>query len=105
MRRSEVWWAALPKPAGPRPVVLVSRDDAYAVRDFVMVAPVTSRIRRIFSEVPLGTQEGLRKDCVVNLDSLETIPKGWLQQRISSLPATKMLEIDEALRYALGLRD
>ncbi|RPJ34838.1 MAG: type II toxin-antitoxin system PemK/MazF family toxin [Planctomycetaceae bacterium] len=54
MRRGEVWWADLPPPTGRRPVVLLSRDDAYAVRALVTVAPVTTRIRSIPAEVPLG---------------------------------------------------
>ncbi len=59
MRRGEVWWANLPEPHGKRPVVLVTRDGAYAIRDYVTVAPVTSRVRGIRAEVPLGVEEGL----------------------------------------------
>jgi len=47
MRRGEVWWADLPLPVGRRPVVLLSRNEAYQVRDNVTVAPVTTRIRVI----------------------------------------------------------
>ena len=70
MRRCEVWWADLPLPAGRRPVVLLSRDEAYAVRAQVTVAPVTTNRRRIPVEVDLGPEDGLPKMCVVNLDSL-----------------------------------
>ena len=105
MRRGEVWWADLAPPAGRRPVVLVSRDDAYRYRDFIMIAPVSRRIRGISPEVLLGPVEGLPKPCAANLDSLQTVSKSVLMERIVNLPAAKVEEIDEALRYSLGLRD
>jgi mRNA interferase MazF len=74
MRRGEVWWAELPPPAGRRPVVLLSRDEAYSVRELVTIAPVTSRIRGIPTEVRLGPEDGLPKPCVINLDTITTIP-------------------------------
>ncbi len=104
MRRGEVWWAELPSPAGKRPVVLLSRNEAYAVRELITVAPVTTRIRQIPTEVPLGSEEGLPKRCVVNLDTITTIPKATLTDRISTLAVEKMAEVERALRFALGLR-
>ncbi len=104
MRRGEVWWAELPSPAGKRPVVLLSRNEAYAVRELITVAPVTTRIRRIPTEVPLGSEEGPPKRCVVNLDTITTIPKAALTDRISTLAVEKMAEVERALRFALGLR-
>jgi mRNA-degrading endonuclease toxin of MazEF toxin-antitoxin module len=64
MRDGEVWWADLPAPAGRRPVVLLSCDEAYAVRELVIVAPVTSRARRIATEVALGCEDGLPRPYV-----------------------------------------
>ena len=103
MRRGEIWWAKLPPPAGRRPVVLVSREEAYRVRALVIVAPITTRIRGIPAEVELGPKEGLPRRCVANCDSLTTIPKTWLTKRISKLRKPKVQELDEALRFALGL--
>ncbi len=103
MRRGEVWWAELPSPAGRRPVLLLSRDEAYAVRELVIVAPVTSRIRRIPSEVALGRAEGLPRRCVVSLDTITTIPKRALARRLTALPPEKLSAVDRALRFALGL--
>lgn len=104
MRRGEIWWAELPPPVGKRPVVLLSRNEAYAVRELITVAPVTTRIRQIPTEVPLGDKEGLPKPCVANLDTITTIPKATLTERISTLPQAKMSAIERALRFALGLR-
>src|SRR5438128_876447 len=78
MRRGEVWWAELPAPAGRRPVLLLSRDEAYLVRELVTVAPLTTRVRQIPSEVPLGPGDGVPKTCVVNLDTVTTIPRRTL---------------------------
>lgn len=103
MRRGEVWWAELPPPMGRRPVVLVSRDEAYVVRDFVMVAPVTSRVRRIPAEVPLGSEDGLLRPSVTNLDSLATVEKVGLRRRLAMLTPSKLAAVDAALRFALGL--
>ena len=103
MRRGEVWWAEISKTAGGRPVVLLSREEAYSVRALVTIAPVTTRIRSIPVEVPLGPGEGLDRPCVANLDTITTIPKGTLTRRIARLSPAKIGEIDEALRFALGL--
>jgi mRNA interferase MazF len=105
MRRGEVWWAELEPPARRRPVVLLSRDEAYSVRSLVIVAPVTTRIRNIASEVRLGTEEGLPQECVANLDTMTTIPKDSLHSCLTILLPDKMKEIDEAIHFALGLSE
>ena len=103
MRRGEIWWAYLPPPTGRRPVVLLSRNEAYALRQLVTVAPVTTRIRRIPTEVALGKAEGLPRACVANLDTITTIPKATLRDQISSLEPGKIAAVDRALKFALGL--
>jgi mRNA interferase MazF len=103
MKRGEIWWAELEPPAGRRPVVLLSRDEAYAIRSLVIVAPITTRIRHTPSEVLLGTSDGMPRDCVANLDTITTIPKDCLRNRLSILNIQKLKEIDAAIRFALGL--
>lgn len=98
-----MWWARLPLPAGRRPVVLLSRDSAYAVRTSITVAEVSTVIRAISSEVLLGKREGLPRRCVVNTDSLVTIPKAWLDTPIGPLPHDKLSALDAALKFSLGL--
>ncbi|HLE81962.1 MAG TPA: type II toxin-antitoxin system PemK/MazF family toxin, partial [Dehalococcoidia bacterium] len=85
MRRGEVWWADLGPPVGRRPVLLLSRDEAYAVRSLVIVAPVTTRIRGIRSEVRLGPEEGIPKASVANLDTITTIARSSLTERLAVL--------------------
>lgn len=103
MRRGEVWWAELPTPAGRRPVLLLSRNEAYSVRRLLTVAPLTTRIRNIPVEVRLDEGDGLPRECVVNLDSLVTIPRSRLTRPLTSLRPQKMHEVDEAIRFALAI--
>jgi len=103
MQRGEIWWADLPEPAGRRPVVLLSRNEAYAVRQLVTGAPITTRARQIPTEVPLGPAEGLPKACVANLDTVTTIPRRALTQLIGPLPLEKLIRVERALIFALGL--
>ena len=99
-----MFWANLPGPAGRRPVVIVSRSEAVRVRAAVTIAPVTRTIRRIASELPLGHEQGLRVRCVANCDSLKTVSKNRLTKKLGSLDSHKLVALDNALRYALGIR-
>ncbi len=83
--------------------MLLSRDEAYDVRSLIIIAPVTTRIRRIASEVPLGTDDGMPQDCVVNLDTITTIPKDCLQSRLTPLSVKKLEKVEAAIRFALGM--
>jgi len=103
VRRGEIWWAELDPPAGRRPVILLSRNEAYSVCSLVVVAPVTTRIRHIPSEVILRTDDGMPQDCVVNLDTITTIPKDCLRSRLVTLDAKKLKEIEAAIHFTLGL--
>jgi len=103
MKRGEIWWANMGGPAGKRPVVLLSRDESYILRSLIIVAPVTTRIRNIPSEVNLSTTDGMVKSCVVNVDTISTIKKQALINQISALNPEKMKEMEIALHFALGL--
>ena len=103
MRRGDVWWVNLAPSTGRRPVVLLSRNDAYLLRRLVVVAPVTTRVRGIPAEVRLGPDDGLPRLSVANLDTLMTIPLSALRERIASLSSQKLQAIEAAIHYALGL--
>jgi mRNA interferase MazF len=94
----------LPLPIGRRPVVLLSRDEAYAVRNAVTVAEVTTTIRGIPVEVELGPEDGLPKKCVVNLDTIVTIRKDLLIERLAILRDEKIEQINSAIKFALSIR-
>ena len=103
LKRGEVWWANLGDEAGRGPVLLLTRDEAYRVRSRVTVAPVTTRIRGIKVEVPLSEKDGLPRACVVNLDSLVTIPRSRLERPIARLGPDQMKAVEVAIRFALDL--
>jgi mRNA interferase MazF len=103
MKRGEVWWADLPKPLGRRPVVLLSRDEAYPIRNAVTVAEITTTVRDIPVEVALTKEDGLPKACVVNLDTIITIRKDLLKERICLLSVEKIDQVNQAIRFALAL--
>ena len=103
MKRGEVWWANLPKPVGRRAVVLLSRNTAYAVRASVTVAPVTRTVHDIPVEVPLGRQDGMPADGVINLDTILTIPKKNLDRNLTSLAPGKLALVERAIKFALEL--
>ena len=100
MRRGEVWWATLP--AGRRPVVVLTRDAAIPLLGTVTVAPMTTRVRGIPTEVPLGVSDGVPRPGVVSLDNVQILPKRSLRRRITSLSAARLDQVCDALRYALG---
>ena len=103
MRRGEIWWAEQPAPVGKRPVLLLSRDEAYHVRNAVTVAQITTTVRNIPVEVVLDKKDGLPQACVVNLDTITTIRKAVLTKRICALRAEKIHAVDKALKFALAL--
>ena len=104
MRRGEVWWADLDPPSGRRPVVLLSREAAYVIRDSITVAPVTRTIRNIPSEVLLTAEDGMASECIVNCDNILTVPKTILTGCIAQLTPEKIAEVEKAIKFALGLR-
>ena len=104
MQRGEVWWAELAEPIGRRPVVLLSRDSTYKVRTSVTVAIVTRTIRNIPVEVRLDANDGMPQDCVVNLDTIVTIQKTRLLNRITSLSPQNMSAVSKAVIFALDLK-
>jgi mRNA-degrading endonuclease toxin of MazEF toxin-antitoxin module len=84
-------------------VVLLSRNAAYSVRTSVTAAAITRKVRGIPVEVPLYESDGMREPCVVNLDDIITIPKSLLVERITELSREKMLLVNRAVSFALGL--
>jgi len=98
VRQGEIGWAQLPAPLNLRPVLLLSRDEAYRVRTQATVAYLTTRIRDIAAEVRLGQEDGLPQPCVVNLDNINTIRLARLRERITALPPSKMRAVDLTVR-------
>jgi mRNA interferase MazF len=90
------------RPDKKRPVVILTRDSALEFLGEVTVAPITSTIRDIPSEVLLTSADGMPMDCAVNLDHLQTVSKGKIGSLITTLSAGKMRQMRASLLFALG---
>lgn len=100
--RGEVRWYKFPDPDKRRPIVVLTRDSALEFLGEVTVAPVTSTIRGIPTEVILGRSEGMPRDGAVNLDHLQTVSRGRIGGLITKLSSEKLEELRAALLFALG---
>lgn len=87
---------------GRHPVCVVTRDEAIARLDNVVVATVSSRIRGLGSEVRLGLDDGIPRECAISLDNLRTVPKALLDRPITRLGPVRMDELCRALAAASG---
>lgn len=103
--RGEVWTYAFHTPDKRRPVLILSRPEAITVLHTVMVAPITSTIRGISSEVPVGSTEGLAHDSAVNLDHVQTVEQARLSKYLGKLGPEKMRAVCRALAFAAGCAD
>ncbi|HEY5012284.1 MAG TPA: type II toxin-antitoxin system PemK/MazF family toxin [Acidimicrobiia bacterium] len=99
--RGEVWWCELPA-VGRRPVVVLSRDAAIPRLRRALVAPCTTTVRFLASEVVLDPDEDpITKRSAVNLDSVESVSVALLVDRIGRLSDARMREVCAALEVAV----
>lgn len=101
MNRGDVWDADVP--GGRRPVVVLTRDEAIPLLRRVTVAPITSTIRGLPSEVSVGQEEGLDHDSAVSCDNIVTLPQERLDRRRGALGTAALRELDAAIVVALGI--
>ena len=103
--RGELWWCEPPQ-TGRRPVVVLSRDAAIPRLRRALVAPCTTTIRGLPSEVALEPgDDPIGRRCVVNLDSVESVSLGVLVDRIGRLSDTRMRQICAALEIAVDCQN
>ena len=105
MKRGEVCWFTFRLPDKRRPVLVLTRNDAIPMLNTVTVAPVTSTVRGVKSELVLGVEDGMPRFCAANFHQLQTVPRDDLGERIVTLSTEKMKEADRALCYALGVSE
>lgn len=85
-----------------RPVLVLTRDSALGYLSTVTVAPITSTIRGVPSEVLLSEEDGMKAPCVVNLHNAVTVSQKRLGKRVAQLSLLRMREVCAALRFSLG---
>jgi len=103
MKHGEIRWYKFVKPDKKRPVLILTRDSILQYLGEITVAPITSTIRDIPSEVFLSKVDGMSRDCVVNCDHLQTVSKGKIGSLITSLAPAKMVDVGRAIRFALDI--
>ncbi len=103
MKRGEIRWYQFHAPDKKRPIVILSRNSVLDYLGEVTVAPITTTVRDIPSEVLLTKEDGLAKDCAVNCDHLQTVTKLKLGSLIAVLSTEKMTQVSKAVRFALDV--
>jgi mRNA interferase MazF len=105
MRRGDICWYRFAPPDKRRPVLILTRSSIIPILGEVTVAPLTTRIRNIPSEVRLDRADGMHQACAANFDHLQTISKNKIGRLITRLGADRMAEAKRSLLFALGFDD
>jgi mRNA interferase MazF len=103
MNRGEVRWYKFAHPDKKRPVLILTRGSVLGYLGEVTIAPITSTVRGIPSEVELSIADGMRQVCAINCDHLQTVAKGRLGALITTLTAEKLAAVARAISFALDL--
>jgi mRNA interferase MazF len=103
MKRGEVRWYTFKPPDKRRPVLILTRDSILEYLGEVTVAPITTTIRDIPSEVVLTTDDGVSRACAANLDHMQTVSRAKIGALITRLAPAKLDQVRSAIVFALGL--
>lgn len=102
LMRGDIRLCRFPPPDKQRPVLVLTRASAISHLATVTIAPITSTVRGVPSEVVLDIEDGMKARCAVNLHNAVTVSQARLGRRVGNLSAVRMDEVCEALRFALG---
>jgi mRNA interferase MazF len=102
VNRGEIWQFGFPSPDRRRPVLVLTRQKVIGHLHTVTVAPITTTIRSIPSEVVVGTDSGLKATSAINLDHPATVPKAGPRSFVGTLSADTLAKVRGALLFALG---
>ena len=103
MKRGEVRWYKFKSPDKKRPVVILTRDSILEYLGEVTIAPITSTIRDIPTEVMLTKDDGMKKNCAINCDHIQTVSKNKIGSTITTLTQGKIKQLSKAIWFALDL--
>ena len=102
VNRGEIWQFSFSRPDHRRPVLILTRQDIIGHLHNVTVAPITTTIRGIPTEVIIGPECGLKTTSAINLDNLVTVPKAGLRSFVATVPPGVMKQVREAILFAFG---
>lgn len=103
VRRGDICWYAFQPPDKKRPVLTLTRDSAIPILNSLAIAPITSTVRGIPTELLLTRADGLPDTCAANFDNLQTVANRRIGSRITHLSSRQMSDTAKALAFALGL--
>ena len=103
MKRGEIRWYEFKAPDKKRPVLILTRDSIIEYLGEVTIAPLTSTIRDIPSEVFLSRDDGMIKDCAINFDHIQTVSKNKIGALLTRLSHDKMSEVRKAIQFVTNL--
>ncbi len=103
MKRGQIRWYKFKSPDKKRPVLIITRDSVLEYLNEVTIAPITSTLRDIPSEVLLTCEDGMRKDCAINCDHIQTVSKDKIGPLITTLSRDKLTQVSKAIWFALNL--
>ena len=103
MKRGDIRWYTFKPPDKKRPVLILTRNSVLGYLHEVTIAPITSTVREIPSEVRLDEGDGMGGECAVNADDIQTVPKDRIGRLIAALSSEKLAEVRDAVRFALDL--
>ena len=103
MKRGEIYWYTFKAPNKRRPVLILTRSAIIPYLNTVTIAPITSTVRDIPSEVFLTTEDSMGRECAVNFDNIQTVDKSKIGELITQLSFERLEEVREAIYFALGL--
>jgi mRNA interferase MazF len=103
MKHGEIRWYKFTQPDKKRPVLILTRNSVLEYLGEVTVAPITTTIRDIPSEVHLSEADGMPRDCAINCDHLQTVSKRKIGTLITSLHPTEMRDVGRAIRFSLDI--
>ncbi|WP_127500160.1 type II toxin-antitoxin system PemK/MazF family toxin [Actinoplanes solisilvae] len=86
-----------------RPVLVLTREQVRPYLKSITVAPITSTVRGLSTEVPVGKENGLDHDSVVSCDNVTTVPRSALGRRVGFLLPAQEPELAEAIAAAYDL--
>lgn len=101
VRRGDIWWADVPGDR-VRPVLVLTRARFVEYLDPVLVAPLTTAVRGIPTEIAVGPADGVPRPSAVNFDNVFSLRKARLRARITTLSPARLDEACAAYRFAVG---
>ncbi|MBK8269215.1 MAG: type II toxin-antitoxin system PemK/MazF family toxin [Planctomycetes bacterium] len=103
MKHGDIRWYGFPKPDKRRPVMILTRDSAISYLNEITIAPITTTIRDIPTEVLLTQADGMPRDCAISFDHIQTVQKRKIGGLITALNPRRFVEVSRAISFALQL--